>query len=469
MNHDQYTNNLSKVPPQALDVENALIGSLLLEGDKVEDIKTLLPEEAFYKSCNQVIYSAMKQINKDKGRIDMLTVIEKLRALGQLDEVGGATYISTLTKNIGSAAHLKYHTAIVYDKWVAREIIKIGSDMVAKSYDTDEILDVVQDARNAMDKRIMAYLGVNSTGISIQEAAEQSIEDYYKREESISKGIIAGVPASLELINKKTGGFLPQQLIVLAGRPGMGKTSFAISLMLSAAKHKKSCAFFSLEMTSVRLTDKVICSISNVSFSDYKNGKLLDNQKQELEAAKDEINKMDVTFNDDMIANIEQIHAMCKAIKGRKGLDIIFIDYLQLMKTAEKTGNRENEISTMSRKAKMMAVDLNVPVIMMSQLNRGLESRTDKRPMLSDLRESGAIEQDADIVMFIYRDCVYNEGTPKDRGEIIIAKHREGETGIVEFINNESLTRFHDAATVSETPIDPDNKDLNNYHEDNPF
>jgi len=171
-----------------------------------------------------------------------------------------------------------------------------------------------------------------------------------------------------------------------------------------------------------------------------------------------------------MIANIEQIHAMCKSIKDRKGLDIIFIDYLQLMKTAEKTGNRENEISTMSRKAKMMAVDLNVPVIMMSQLNRGLESRTDKRPMLSDLRESGAIEQDADIVMFIYRECVYEEHAPADKGEIIIAKHREGETGIVNFVNNESLTRFHDEAKAEHIPEEPINQDLNDYRQgDVPF
>ena len=229
----------------------------------------------------------------------------------------------------------------------------------------------------------------------------------------------------------------------------MGKTSLAISFMITAAYYKSKCAFFSLEMTSARLMDKVICSLANINHSDYKRGTLIDVQKKKAEECLDIIMNWDVTFNDTMLTSIEQIHANCKTIKDRHGLDIVFIDYLQLMRTTEKTGNREQEISTMSRKAKMMAVDLQVPVILMSQLNRGVESRSDKRPGLADLRESGAIEQDADIVLFIYRDVVYNAATPSPEiCEMIVGKHREGETGTFEFISNESLTRFTDDKEV---------------------
>ncbi|GAG01786.1 unnamed protein product, partial [marine sediment metagenome] len=261
------------------------------------------------------------------------------------------------------------------------------------------------------DTRILSYLGINSMGISIMDAANKSLDDYYKREQARKEGKFAGIPSTFKKLNLKTGGFNKEQLIILAGRPGMGKTSLAISFMITAAYYKCKCAFFSLEMTSERLMDKVICSLANINHTSYKRGQLLDTQRKSAEECLNIIDHWDVTFNDTMLTSIEQIHANCKTIKDRKGLDIVFIDYLQLMRTTEKTGNREQEISTMSRKAKMMAVDLQIPVVLMSQLNRGVESRADKHPMLSDLRESGAIEQDADIVLFIYRDVVYNEAT----------------------------------------------------------
>jgi len=436
-----------KIPPQAIDIEKAFLGSLLLEGDKVEEVKTILPAEAFYNNSHRLIYESMVDINKTGGNVDMLTVINNLG--DKLPSVGGAAYIADLTSRVGSAMHIKYHLSIIYDKWVSRECIKLGSQLVDDAYDADDILDTLQDVRNAMDARILSYLGINSTGISVIDAANKSLDDYYKREQARKDGKFSGIPSTFKKLNLKTGGFNKEQLIILAGRPGMGKTSLAISFMITAASYKFKCAFFSLEMTSERLMDKVICSLANINHSDYKRGNLLDDQKKKADQCLDIINKWDVTFNDTMLTSIEQIHANCRTIKDRHGLDIVFIDYLQLMRTNEKTGNREQEISTMSRKAKMMAVDLQVPVILMSQLNRGVESRSDKRPGLADLRESGAIEQDADIVLFIYRDVVYNAATPSPEiCEMIVGKHREGETGTFEFISNESLTRFTDDKEV---------------------
>ena len=434
-----------KIPPQALDIEKAFLGSLLLEGDKMDDVKTILPDEAFYNQSHRKIYAAMRSINSRDGKIDMLTVINELDNSNNLEAVGGRSFIADLTSRVGSALHIKYHLSIIYDKWVARECIRIGSELVENSYDADDILDTLQEVRKAMDTRILSYLGINSTGVSIIDAANKSLNDYYKREQAQKEGKFSGIPSTFKKLNIKTGGFNKEQLIILAGRPGMGKTSLAISFMITAAYYKSKCAFFSLEMTSERLMDKVICSLANINHSDFKRGQLLDEQKRKAEECLSIIENWNVTFNDTMLTSIEQIHANCRTIKDRHGLDIVFIDYLQLMRTTEKTGNREQEISTMSRKAKMMAVDLQVPVILMSQLNRGVESRADKRPMLSDLRESGAIEQDADIVLFIYRDVVYNEMTPTpDVCELLIRKHREGETGDLEFKTNSSLTRFTD-------------------------
>ncbi len=433
-----------KLPPQAIDIEEVFLGALLIEGDKFNDVKTILPDEAFYNEKNKAIYQAMRSINRKDGNIDILTITEKLRETGKLESIGGATYIASLSGRVSSAMHIKSHLAIIYDKWVARECIKMGSELVEQSYNTDDILDTLQRARNAMDTRILQFLGINSTGISIVDAADKSLDQYFKREEAHKKGKISGIPSTFRKLNKRTGGFQKGQLIVLAGRPGMGKTSLAISFMINAAVYSFKCAFFSLETSYERLMDKVICSIANISFSDYKIGRLSDDQKKDAENSLSLLEHWYCTLNDTMLTTIEQIHANCKKIKDRDGLDIVFIDYLQLIRTTEKTGNREQEVSTISRKAKLMAIELDLPVVLMSQLNRGVEMRADKRPVLSDLRESGAIEQDADIVMFAYRPAVYDETAPNDKGELLVRKHREGETGDIVFKHNEALTRFTD-------------------------
>ena len=239
-----------RIPPQAIDIEEVFLGALLIEGDKFDDVKTILPDEAFYKEQNKLIYQAMRSINRKDGKIDILTITEKLRETSKLEQVGGATYVASLSGRISNSMHLKSHLAIIYDKWVARECIKIGSELVEQSYDADDILDTLQNVRNRMDDRILQFLGINSTGISIADAADKSLDQYYKREDAHKKGEISGIPSTFRKLNKKTGGFQKGQLIILAGRPGMGKTSLAISFMINAAVYNFKCAFFSLETSS---------------------------------------------------------------------------------------------------------------------------------------------------------------------------------------------------------------------------
>lgn len=453
---------IDRIPPQAVEIEEVFLGALLIEPDSIPDVKGILPPEAFYKTVHQIIYKHMLDLHK-KSKVDILTLTQYLRDNGDLETVGGAVYITKLTSRVASAAHIKYHLSIIYDKWVARDCIKIGSEMIKSAHDADDILDSLQAARDAMDQRILQFLGINSTGITIIDAANKSIDDYYTRELAYKNGHYSGIPTTLKELNRITGGMQKQQLIILAARPGMGKTSMAINFVMTAAKFKARCAFFSLEMTSERLADKVICALAEIDYSAYKRGRMIDNQKKKAEECLDIINHWQVKLNDTMLADIEQVHANCRKLKDNEGLDFVIIDYLQLMRTKERTGNREQEISTMSRKAKLMAVDLNIPVLLISQLNRSVEIRGNKRPMLSDLRESGAIEQDADIVLFIYRDSEYEKSAPIDEGELIVAKHREGERKIIKFKHNESMTCISDYDEESLLNIDkfsPESKEI---------
>jgi replicative DNA helicase len=379
----------------------------------------------------------------------MLTVTDALRKSGELERVGGAVFIAGLTSSVGSAMHIKHHAAILYEKWIAREMIRVGSGLVEKSFSGTDVMDLMSDTEKEIAVRKLHFLGLTSTGVSIMDAANQSLDEYYIRENNQKNNITTGVPTTFKKLDKYTGGFQGGQLIVLAGRPGMGKTSVAISFLIHAAKVGKKVFMASLEMTSARLMDKVLCSEAEINHADYKGGRLSDDDRNKAEGSLDEFAKWGVTFNDDMVSNIDQIHAIAKAQKERGGLDFLIIDYLQLMRSRERAGNREQEVSQISRATKMMAVDLDIPILLLAQLNRGVEERPDKRPMLSDLRESGAIEQDADIVLFVYRDCVYNDAAPAESGELLISKHREGPTGSIDFWCNESLTRFKDAEPVN--------------------
>lgn len=424
-----------KIPPQAIDVEEVLLGAILIDGKSIDRVKSVINSEMFYNSEHGSLYKRLIDMHTQGKSIDIVTVKQSTDLQ--------ATFLSKLTSRVASSAHIKEHAAIIYDKWLAREMIKTGTEIIEKSYNED-IVDVIKSVRDSVEKKLLSVLGINSFGISLKDAGNKSLDEYYKREQMIKQGKRSGIPSSLNALDTYTAGWQPEQLIVLAARPGMGKTSMAINFLMRAASVEKSVAMFSLEMSAVKLTDKIICSAANISLSDYKKGKLTNEDRIKAEESIDLLSAWKVNFNDNLLTDIDQIYASAQAIKSRSGLDMIIIDYLQLMKGSGNANNREREVAENSRKAKIMAVELGCPVILLSQLNRGLESRGDKRPMLSDLRESGAIEQDADIVLFLYRDAVYNSEADQSKGEIIIAKHREGPTGIVDFYHNETLTRFSD-------------------------
>jgi len=426
---------IDKLPPQAIDVEEVLLGALLIEGQSIYRIRSLLTPEMFYKQQHQKVYEVILNMASRSEAIDLVTVKENSDIQ--------ATALSNLTIRVGSAAHVKEHAAIIYEKWLAREMISLGSKLIEQSY-SEDILDVLNNARDRLEKRLLGLLGINSYGISIKEAADRSLDEYFKREQMVKQGIRSGIPSPFDTLDKYTAGWQKEQLIILAARPGMGKTSLAISFLINAAKEGKSVAMYSLEMSAIKLSDKIICSIADIGLGDYKKGRLLDDEKIKAEQSLDTLNGWIVHFNDNLLIDFNQIYASAQGIKTRVGLDLVIIDYLQLMKGVDKNLNREREVAENSRRAKMMAVELGCPVILLSQLNRGLEARGDKRPMLSDLRESGAIEQDADIVLFVYRESVYNSESQGNKGELIMAKHREGPTGTIEFFHNETFTRFSD-------------------------
>jgi len=426
---------MDKLPPQATEIEEVLLGALLLESNAIDKIRQVLKPEMFYNEKHRKVYEVLCDMHRQGKEIDLLTVKQNSNI--------EASFLASLTRNVCSAAHIKEHAAIIYEKWLARELIQAGSEMIERSY-TDDVHQIISDANKNIEGKLLSLLGLNSCGIKIQESANKSIDEYYKREAMINEGVRSGIPTPFNALDGYTAGWQKEQLIVLAARPGMGKTSLAISFLMSAARHKKRVAMYSLEMSATRLSDKIICSIASIDFSQYKNGTLPEEDRTSAEAALEELNSWDVTFNDNLLTDMDQMRASASAIKNKGGIDLIIIDYLQLMRGTEKFSNREREVAENSRKAKMMAVELGCPVILLSQLNRSLEARGDKRPMLSDLRESGAIEQDADIVLFVYRDAVYNAEADSSIGELIIAKHREGPTGSLEFKCNESLTRFSD-------------------------
>lgn len=432
-------NEFGKIPPQATDIEEVLLGALLLDPSAFSRVKGLLRADMFYNNEHLKTYEAICEMHVKGKEVDILTLKTAYPEFS-------IKYLTGLTSRVGSAAHIQHHAAIIYEKYMAREMIRIGSQMVEDSYDGDA-LDLLKHYKLELENKLLGFLGMNSYGISIIEAANKSLDEYFKREKMIKEGKRSGIPSTFKSLDEKTAGWQPEHLMVLAARPAMGKTSLAISFLMTAADAGYSVAMYSLEMSAVKLTDKIICSIADVDLGEYKKGKLMDAQRTAIENATSRFDNWRVTFSDTMLNDIDQIHASAQSIKSKLGLDFIIIDYLQLLTSRDKNANREREVAENSRKAKLMAVELGVPVLLLSQLNRSLESRGDKRPMLSDLRESGAIEQDADMVLFVYRDCVYNETEGGSDGELIVSKHREGPTGVVQFNYNSSLTKFWDNDT----------------------
>jgi replicative DNA helicase len=443
---------LGKIPPQATDIEEAVLGALMLEKDAIEEVFPLLQPETFYRDSHQKIYTAIQYLYKENKPIDILTVTEYLKSQSQIEEVGGAYYISILTSKVASASHIYFHSLVLKEKFFFREMIKFSQQLSTISFDDDvDPDDVIEKASNDFQNIIEGFYGFQQEK-SFRNLLVQAKDEYFIRQELAKENKLAGIETPIKDLTNLMNGWQDAEVTVVAARPSMGKTAFLLSCLIKAASTGKNAAVFSLEMPGVRLTDRLICGHAGLDPNKYKKGLLNTEELERFAKTIQELWDLGIYIDDESTVSIDYIRNKSKSIKRKYGLDIIFIDYLQLMSSSHVKGrSREQEVADMSRKIKLLSKELNVPVIILAQLNRQCELRGgDKRPVLSDLRESGALEQDADNVILIYRAAYYkfledsDGNSTKGKGELIVAKQRNGNIDTIAFGHNESLTRIYD-------------------------
>lgn len=424
---------MGKIPPQALEMESAVLGAVMLEKQAVNSVIEILKPESFYKDIHQKIYASIQDLFARSEPIDILTVTQNLKKSGELELVGGAYYISQLTDRVASTANVETHARIIAQKFIQRELIRISNEIIKDAFeestDVFELLDKAEDglfkvAEGNIKKSYSKMSGVVKEALDGIEAARKNTDG------------VSGIPSGFTKLDRITGGWQRSDMIVLAARPGMGKTAFVLSMARNmAVDYKVPVAVFSLEMSAVQLVNRLISGEAEIEGDKLKRGTLDDQEYQKMHERVTRLSEAPLFIDDTPGLSVFDLRAKCRRLKAQHGIDMIVIDYLQLMTAGgmNKGGNREQEISTISRSIKGLAKELNVPIIALSQLSRSVETRGgDKKPMLSDLRESGAIEQDADIVSFIYRPEYYGLTEDDDGnsltgiGEIIIAKHRNG-------------------------------------------
>ena len=433
---------LMKTPPHNLESEQCVIGSIIMEEETMVPVAEILDIEDFYIDAHKVIYESMLELNNERKPIDMVTVSNRLKEKGYLDQVGGVTYLTSITNMIPTTSNVKVYAEIVKKNSILRKLIKASNDIISMGYEASHSLD---DILNVAEKKIFDIsqdrMSEDFKPISeVLTSVTAMIEDVY------SKGSdLTGLDTGFIDLNKKLGGFHKSDLILIAARPGMGKTAFALNLVANAAiRSKASVAVFSLEMSKEQLVQRLLSSQSNVALDSISKGKIADDEWKKLTDAMTILSSSGIFIDDTPGIKVSEIRSKCRKLKMEKGLDMIMIDYLQLMEADGRADNRQQEVSKISRSLKILAKEMNCPVVALSQLSRNTESGKDHTPKLSDLRDSGAIEQDADIVMFIYRDEYYTkmETKKKDLAEIIIAKNRHGEISNIELVWIGKIQKF---------------------------
>ena len=437
---------LGKVPPNDIEAEQAIIGSMLTDRDAVISAIEVLKPDDFYREDNKTIYEAILNLYSRSEPIDIITVRAELESMGKLDNVGGLEYIAELPDKVPTTANAMKYIKLVEEKSTLRKLIKTANEIIELGYNpTEDVEDIMEGAEKKIfnimqDKDQKGYSPLKDVLVE----SFTKLEELYNRKQHIT-----GVPSGFIDLDFRTAGFHGSELILIAARPAMGKTAFALNIATNAAlRANVPVAVFSLEMSKEQLVNRILCSESIVDSNKVRTGKLDEEDWAKLASAIGPLSEAEMYIDDTPGINIMEIRAKCRKLKIEKNIGLVVIDYLQLIQGSNRRGgSREQEISEISRSLKILAKELNVPVIALSQLSRAAEQRPDHRPMLSDLRESGAIEQDADIVMFLYRDDYYNQDTEKkDIAEVIIAKHRGGSTGTVELRWNGSYTKFTNLA-----------------------
>lgn len=451
---------LGKLPPQAIDLEAAVLGALMLEKDALSNVIDILKPELFYDPRNQKIFESIQTLFQKSSPVDILTVTAQLRQQGDLEMIGGAYYITELTNRVASAANIEYHSRIISQKYIQRELIRISTEIINNAYeDTTDIFDLLDNAeKNLFD---IAQNNLRRDSRKMDDIIKESLDTLEKLKDKVDG--LTGVPSGFSGLDRITSGWQPSDLVIIAARPAMGKTAFVLSCARNAAvQFGKPVVVFSLEMSSIQLVNRLISGETEIEQEKIRKGNLADWEWQQVHSKIGNLTEAPLFIDDTPALNIFEFRAKCRRLKSQYDIQMIIVDYLQLMhgKGDNKSGNREQEIGSISRALKSVAKELNVAVIALSQLSRAVENRPggSKRPMLSDLRESGSIEQDADMVLFLYRPEYY--GLTEDEqgrstvgiGEVIIAKHRNGETGTVPLRFIGKYVKFVDLEEDFSTP-----------------
>lgn len=450
---EQINAQYGKLPPQAIDVEEAVLGALMLERDAYVTVADIIDTPSFYKEEHQKIFDAIKHLSTHEKPVDLLMVTQQLKDQGQLDAVGGPLYITQLTSRVASAAHIEFHARIIAQKYIQRELIRVSSEIQTKSYDDNiDVDDLIDFSETALFKVAEGNIKKETMPIKplLKEAA-MLIEQASKREDGLS-----GVPSGFTALDRITSGWQKTDLVIIAARPAMGKTAFVLSMARNmAVEHKKPVGVFSLEMSSVQLVNRLISAETELGSEKIKNGRLMDWEWEHFNRKLNVLEEAPMFIDDTPALSIFEFRAKCRRLKMQHDIGVVIVDYLQLMTAGDMgRGNREQEVSMISRSLKAIAKELDIPILALSQLNRSVESREGKRPQLSDLRESGAIEQDADLVLFIHRPEYY--GITEDENgnsligvaEIIVAKHRNGSVGDVQLAFKKQQVKFCDLETI---------------------
>jgi replicative DNA helicase len=435
--------NLRKIPPQNLEAESSVLGGILLENEAVNLVLELLRAEDFYRESHRKIFRAMIELSDRNEPVDLITLSEFLKGRGDLEAVGGTAYLASLADFVPTAANISFYARIVREKSILRSLISTATDIATRGYEeqgnVEEFLDAAEKVIfDISEKKIKASFV--AVGDMIKDTLK-TVEKLYERKE-----MVTGVPTGYEDLDRLTAGLQPADLVIVAGRPSMGKTAFSLNIATNAAFTGVGAAIFSLEMAKEQLVLRMLCSEARVNNSKVRSGYLAERDFPKLANAAGRLHEAPIYIDDTPAISVLELRAKARRlVRDRsKKVGLIVIDYLQLMRGMGNASNREQEISEISRSLKALAKELNVPVIAISQLNRRVEDRGDRRPMMSDLRESGAIEQDADVIMFIYRDEVYNKNDDSLKGvaEVIVAKQRNGPTDTVKLTFLNEFTRF---------------------------
>ncbi|WP_444337349.1 replicative DNA helicase [Phascolarctobacterium succinatutens] len=439
-----------RVPPQNIEAEQAVLGAMLIDKEAIAKATEVLLADDFYREAHRVIFSAMLELYNKNEAVDMVTVTEILKRDNKLEDIGGIAYITSLANVVLTAANVKYHAEIVAEKSVLRQLVRVSTEIAAMGYEANEDVGTLLDTAESRILEISNRKKKNDfTAINdILMDSVQSIESLLQ-----NKGGLTGLPSGFADLDKLTSGLHPSDFIILAARPSMGKTALALNIVQNVAlrAHKviggepRSVAFFSLEMSKEQLVNRMLCAEAGIDSQRLRVGEMHDEDWTHLWDACDTMSRAKIYIDDTAGITAMDMRSRARRLKAEHGLDLIVVDYLQLMQGSGKrnnSGDRQQEVSEISRSLKALARELDVPVLALSQLSRSVESRQVKRPMLSDLRESGSLEQDADIVAFLYREDYYNPETENKHTELIIAKHRNGPVDTVNLFFQKQFTKF---------------------------